>query len=162
MDKTKKALKDSRAKHIEWNRHIEQEMHRRQLEREELERRIRIMKQDNVTKTDHIKELEQRVKTDERQLRILSDSLMTETTTNSVLQRKLASCQKAKRANIAVASMENGRLREQTKKQERKTDHYKRAYRSCRKAKIENIRKCNEDRRAREKEYNKPKTKLKL
>lgn len=129
---------------------------------DQLETNIRMMKRENDNKTKRIHELERRVETDERQLRILSDSLMSETTTNSVLQRKLASCQKAKRANIAVANMENGRLREQTKKQESKTDHYKRAYRSCRKAKIENIRKCNEERRARGKECDKPKTKLKL
>ena len=127
-----------------------------------LERNVRITKRDNVTKTNRIHELERRVETDERQLRILSDSLMSETNTNSVLQRRLASCQKAKRANITVANMENGRLREHTKQQERETVHYKRAYRSCRKAKIENIRKCGEERCAREKACNKPKTKLKL
>ena len=117
------------------------------------------MKRDNVTKTDRIKELERRVETDERQLRILSDSLMSETSTNSALRRKLVSCKKATRNTIAVANLERGRLLEQ---QERKVTNLKKGMEECQKTVKRNIRTCGEERRAREKACNKPKTKLKL
>jgi len=52
-----------------------------------LERSVKTMKRDNDTKTRRIHELERRVETDKSQLKILSENLKGETTTNSVLKR---------------------------------------------------------------------------
>jgi len=96
-----------------------------------LERSVKTMKRDNDTKTRRIHELERRVETDKSQLKILSENLKGETTTNSVLKRQLTRCRQAKRSNIVVANLENGRLREKAEKQKKKVEHLKEGLKSC-------------------------------